>query len=94
MHAGEVALIRAGLSALLFTVIACPALAQKDAAEKVQEGNVNNWIEYYRQQREAAPSPPSAAAGEKRPGNTGSGAEERREKREEIDPKVQGERPN
>lgn len=66
--------------------LACSAAAQKDAAEKVQEGNVNNWIEYYRQQREAAASPPSAAAGEKR--------DERKDKREEIDPKVQGERPN
>lgn len=34
--------------------LACSAAAQKDAAEKVQEGNVNNWIEYYKKQREAA----------------------------------------
>ena len=34
--------------------LACSAAAQKDAAEKVQEGNVNNWIEYYTKQREAA----------------------------------------
>jgi len=44
-----------------------PAAAQKDAAEKVQEGNVNNWVEYYRQQRAPAttPGPGAAAAGEK-----------------------------
>jgi len=48
------------LSALLFAVIACPALAQKDAAEKVQEGNVNNWIEYYKRQQEAKPAAPES----------------------------------
>lgn len=75
--------------------LACSAAAQKDAAEKVQEGNVNNWIEYYKKQREPAASPPSGiAAGEKRQGHTWSGAEERKDKREEIDTKAQGERRN
>ena len=47
--------------------LACSAAAQKDAAEKVQEGNVNNWIEYYKKQREAAPEAPRGAEeGEKR----------------------------
>ena len=45
--------------------LACSAAAQKDAAEKVQEGNVNNWIEYYEKQRdESAASPPSPPAGQ------------------------------
>ncbi len=44
--------------------LACSAAAQKDAAEKVQEGNVNNWIEYYKKQRESAASPPSPSAGQ------------------------------
>lgn len=52
--------------------LACTAAAQKDAAEKVQEGNVDNWIEYYRKQREA--KPPEAAAAQ------GSAAEAERSK--------------
>lgn len=44
--------------------LACSAAAQKDAAEKVQEGNVNNWIEYYKKQREPAASPASPSAGQ------------------------------
>ena len=46
--------------------LACSALAQKDAAEKVQEGNVNNWIEYYKKQREAPPEATLGAEEEKR----------------------------
>ncbi len=64
--------------------LACSAAAQKDAAEKVQEGNVNNWIEYYKKQREPAASPPSGiAAKEKR--------DERKDKGEENPTGVQGE---
>jgi hypothetical protein len=45
--------------------VALPAAAQKDAAERVQEGNVNQWVEYYRRQREAAQAPaPGAPAGD------------------------------
>lgn len=34
-----------------------PAIpAPRDAAERVQEGNVQNWIEYYRRTREPAPA--------------------------------------
>lgn len=73
MHAGKTALIRI-LPGLLFMALACTAAAQKDAAEKVQEGNVDNWIEYYKKQREPAVSPPGGAAGEKR--------DERKERRE------------
>jgi hypothetical protein len=48
----------------LLLALACSAAAQKDAAEKVQEGNVNNWIEYYKKQRESAASPASPSAGQ------------------------------
>lgn len=56
------------------------ALAQKDAAEKAQEGSIDHWIEYYKgeQRKPVAPSSPAAvvsptdrAAPEDR---TGSGA--------------------
>jgi len=42
--------------------LASGAAAQKDAAEKVQEGGIDHWIEYYKaDQRKpaAAPQPPS-----------------------------------
>ena len=73
MHAGKTALIRI-LPGLLFMALACTAAAQKDAAEKVQEGNVDNWIEYYKKQREPAVSPQSPSAGR------GPAAEAEREK--------------
>lgn len=66
-------------------MLAPPALAQKDAAEKVQEGNVNNWIEYYRLQREAAASPASPPAGQ----NPAAEAE-----REKVKGKSDGTAPN
>jgi hypothetical protein len=71
VHEGKIALIRI-LSGLLFMALACAAAAQKDAAEKAQEGNVDNWIEYYKKQRQA--KPPEAAAAQ------GSAAEAEREK--------------
>jgi hypothetical protein len=45
---------------------------RKDAAEAVQEGNVQNWVEYYRRTRpvpdarppEPAPDPAAAKTGE------------------------------
>ena len=45
------------------------ALAQKDAAEKAQEGGIDHWIEYYKaeQRKPAAPSPPAPAASADRP---------------------------
>ena len=41
------------------------AQAQQDAAQKVQEGNVDQWIEYYQNERTkpAAPLPPERASG-------------------------------
>jgi hypothetical protein len=39
---------------------ALPATAQKDAAERVREGDVDQWVEYYRQQRAARPAPKDA----------------------------------
>lgn len=57
--------------------LACTAAAQKDAAEKAQEGNVDNWIEYYEKQREA--KPPEAAA-ETPVGSPASSAEAERSK--------------
>jgi len=46
-----------------------PARAEKDAATKAQEGEINHWIEYYRKNREPAAAPPatpqaSVASGE------------------------------
>jgi hypothetical protein len=79
---------------LLLLLLACSALAQKDAAEKVQEGNVNNWIEYYKKQRESDAAPPVGVAEEEKIDERKEKRGEREEKREEIDPKVQGERRN
>lgn len=70
---------------LLLLLLACSALAQKDAAEKVQEGNVNNWIEYYKKQRESDAAPPVGVAEER--GERKEKRDEREEKREEIDPR-------
>jgi len=36
-----------------------PARAEKDAATKAQEGEINHWIEYYRKNREPAAAPPA-----------------------------------
>jgi hypothetical protein len=33
--------------------------AEKDAATKAREGDVNHWIEYYRKNREPAAAPPT-----------------------------------
>jgi hypothetical protein len=41
-------------------LLASPAAAQKDAAERVREGDVGQWVEYYRQQRAATPPPKQA----------------------------------
>jgi hypothetical protein len=43
-----------------------PAAAPRDAAEKVQEGNVKNWIEYYQRTR-PPPAKPAAGAPETPP---------------------------
>ena len=51
----------AAIAALEF---ASDAQAQQDAAQKVQEGNVDQWIEYYQNERAkpAAPLPPERAS--------------------------------
>jgi hypothetical protein len=36
---------------MVLAFAACDAGAQKDAAERVREGDVDQWVEYYRQQR-------------------------------------------
>jgi len=69
MHERQAALTGAIL-ALTF-LAAMPARAEKDAATKAQEGEINHWIEYYRKNREPAAVPPAtpqggAASGEKR----------------------------
>jgi hypothetical protein len=67
MHERQAALTGAIL-ALTF-LAAMPARAEKDAATKAQEGEINHWIEYYRKNREPAAVPPAtpqagAATGE------------------------------
>ena len=69
MHERQAALTGAIL-ALTF-LAAMPARAEKDAATKAQEGEINHWIEYYRKNREpaavpAAPPQDGATSGEKR----------------------------
>ena len=77
MHERQAALTGAIL-ALMF-LAGVPAHAEKDAAIKAQEGNVDQWIEYYRKDREPATAPPATPQG-------GVAAENAGEKRkEEID---------
>ncbi len=53
--------IRTGIAALGLISLAAPAAEERktprDAAEAVQEGNVQNWIEYYQRTRPPAPPP-------------------------------------
>jgi len=44
---------------LALTLLAAPAPAEKDAATKAREGDVNHWIEYYRKNREPAATLPA-----------------------------------
>jgi hypothetical protein len=76
MHERQAALTGAIL--VLTFLAAMPARAEKDAATKAQEGEINHWIEYYRKNREPATASPAtpqngAASGEER--------EKRKEKR-------------
>ena len=69
MHERQAALTGAILT--LTFLAAMPARAEKDAATKAQEGEINHWIEYYRKNREPAAAPPAtpqdgAASGEER----------------------------
>ena len=54
-------MIAAAIAALGF---AGSALAQKDAAEKAQEGGIDHWIEYYKaeQRKPAVPAPQAPKA--------------------------------
>ena len=38
----------------LMLLVAMPARAEKDAAMKAREGEINHWIEYYRNNRQQA----------------------------------------
>lgn len=39
----------------LTLLAAAPARAEKDAATKAREGEINHWIEYYRKNRQQTP---------------------------------------
>jgi hypothetical protein len=77
MHERQAALTGAIL-ALTF-LAAMPARAEKDAATKAQEGEINHWIEYYRKNREPAAAPASTP-------QAGAASGEEREKRKEKHP--------
>jgi hypothetical protein len=70
VHGRKAALIRA-IAAVLLALQAPGAGAQKDAAERVREGDVNQWVEYYRQQRAATPPPKEATADKAREARDG-----------------------
>lgn len=65
MHGRQAALTRPLLGLLLMTA-ALPAVADKDAAVKAQEGEINHWIEYYRKEREPAGARSTPAAEDER----------------------------
>jgi hypothetical protein len=52
---GRKAALRRIVATLALLALAGPAPAEGDAAIKAQEGSVEHWIEYYRQQRESRP---------------------------------------
>ena len=83
MHERQAALIGAIL-ALTF-LAAMPARAEKDAATKAQEGEINHWIEYYRKDR----APAAASSAVTRNGVT---ADDEREKRKEKTEKPEGQK--
>jgi hypothetical protein len=58
-------------------LVASPVHAEKDAAIKAREGDINHWIDYYRRNHAPAAAPPvtpQSAVGEK--------AEEREKRKE------------
>ena len=59
MHEWQTALT--GAIVALMVLVAAPAKAEKDAAVKAREGEINHWIEYYRknqpQPQPVAPAP-------------------------------------
>ena len=54
MHERQTALTGPILALML--LVAMPSRAEKDAAMKAREGEINHWIEYYRKNRQQAPS--------------------------------------
>jgi hypothetical protein len=60
MHARQAALIGALL--VLMLLVASPTRAEKDAAIKAQEGDINHWIEYYRKNQQQPPVAPAPQA--------------------------------
>ena len=62
MHERQTALTGAVLALML--LVAAPARAEKDAAMKAREGEINHWIEYYRKNQQqpqpVAPAPQGA----------------------------------
>jgi len=83
MHERQNALTGAILALMLF--VAAPARAEKDAAVKGREGEINDWIEYYRKDRE----PAAASSAATRSGVT---ADEERENRKEKREKPEGQK--
>jgi len=68
MHARQTALT-GGAVVVLMWLAATAARAEKDAAIKAQEGDINHWIEYYRKSQQPQPVAPALS-------------EEQREKRQ------------
>jgi len=83
MHERQATVIGAILALTLLA--AAPARAEKDAATKAQEGEINHWIEYYRKDRKPAAAPPATP-------QNGAAAEEEREKRNEKGEKPEGQK--
>jgi len=83
MHEWQTALTGALLALMLLG--AGPARAEKDAAMKAREGEINHWIEYYRKDR----APAAASSAVTRSGVT---ADEEREKRKEKWEKSEGQK--
>ena len=57
MHARQAALT-GGAVVVLIWLAATAARAEKDAAIKAQEGDINHWIEYYRKSQQPQPVAP------------------------------------
>lgn len=74
MHERQAALTCAILALTLLA--AAPARAEKDAATKAQEGEINHWIEYYRKNRQQTqpvnPAPQGAAEKEEQREKSGT----------------------
>jgi hypothetical protein len=63
MHERQNALTSAIL--VLTLLAAAPARAERDAATKAQEGEINQWIDYYRKNRQQPGTPAPQGAAEK-----------------------------